>query len=181
MGGLIVLASYLLEPLSSLLYQKHKYAHLEWVTTATLQLQRLAHEELGFGTWSRGAHQVPSTEPDDLLGYLDITDPSHPVLRAAPRDDLKLTPEKTPSSKDTVEVDLIDNINGEAEPPAMKQPSEDTTADECQTRHETNDVSRSPTSSTSHHVSEESILLTTANEERPGSINTRETDISANP
>lgn len=147
---------------------------------ATLQLQRLAHEELGFGTWSRGAHEMPSTEPDELLGYLDITDPGHPVLRAAPRDDFKLTPEKTPLSKDMVEKTLIDNINGTAETPTTKQQSKDTTADDIQTQNETNDVFGSPTSSTSHHVPEESILSTTANE-RPESINTRETDISANP
>ncbi|KAI0451116.1 hypothetical protein F5B21DRAFT_516963 [Xylaria acuta] len=82
-GGLIVLTSYLLEPISKLLHKKwgfKTHAHLEWTTNATLQLQRLAHEELGFGTWSNGTEEIPATKPDDLLGCLDISNTKHPVL-----------------------------------------------------------------------------------------------------
>ncbi|KAI0972391.1 hypothetical protein F4678DRAFT_478828 [Xylaria arbuscula] len=82
-GGLIILTSYLLEPISKLLHKKwgfKTYAHLEWTTNATLQLQRLAHEELGFGTWSKGTGEIPTTAPDDSLACLDISNAKHPVL-----------------------------------------------------------------------------------------------------
>ncbi|GAW24523.1 hypothetical protein ANO14919_141100 [Xylariales sp. No.14919] len=82
-GTVIIIASFLLEPAFSLLYKKYgysSYATLEWATNTTLQLQRLAHEGLGFGTWSKGTEKVPITRADDLLGCLDLSDPSHPVL-----------------------------------------------------------------------------------------------------
>ncbi|GAW15864.1 hypothetical protein ANO14919_052860 [Xylariales sp. No.14919] len=82
-GFSIVLISYLLEPISRILYRKwgfQTFAHLEWNTTATLQLQRLAHEQLGYGTWSKGTVEIPVTETGDLLGCLDVSNPDHPVL-----------------------------------------------------------------------------------------------------
>jgi hypothetical protein len=82
-GFLIILTSYLLEPVSEYLYRKWElktYAHLEWSTNTFLHLQRLAHEELGFGTWSKAMETIPTTEVGDLLGCLDITNPNHPVL-----------------------------------------------------------------------------------------------------
>ncbi|KAI0816727.1 hypothetical protein GGR55DRAFT_251277 [Xylaria sp. FL0064] len=44
-------------------------------TNATLQLQRLADEEAGFGTWSNCA------ETAELLGALSITNADHPILK----------------------------------------------------------------------------------------------------
>ncbi|KAF2968840.1 hypothetical protein GQX73_g4747 [Xylaria multiplex] len=82
-GSLIMITSYLLEPISKLLHKKWDFkthAHLEWTTNATLQLQRLAHEELGFGTWSKGTEEIPTTAPNDLLGCLDISNIKHPIL-----------------------------------------------------------------------------------------------------
>ncbi|KAJ2981336.1 hypothetical protein NUW58_g6714 [Xylaria curta] len=85
-GVLLTLVSYLLEPVSEWLHKRkcsdnNKYPYLEWVANATLQLQRFAHEEAGFGTWSEGTGTIPMTKAGELLGSLDITDPSHPVLR----------------------------------------------------------------------------------------------------
>ncbi|KAI0817298.1 hypothetical protein GGR55DRAFT_11801 [Xylaria sp. FL0064] len=83
-GLLLTLVSYLIEPISGWLYKRkgyNRYPHLEWTANSTLQLQRLAHEELGFGTWSKGTKTIPVTKPDQLLGSLDISDPKHPVLR----------------------------------------------------------------------------------------------------
>ncbi|KAI1132832.1 hypothetical protein F5Y10DRAFT_291787 [Nemania abortiva] len=82
-GLFIILVSYLLEPISQILYRKwgyRKFAHLEWNAITTLQLQRLAHEQLGFGTWSKGTAEIPLTEAGDLLGCLDISNPDHPLL-----------------------------------------------------------------------------------------------------
>ncbi|KAI1734534.1 hypothetical protein F4680DRAFT_470779 [Xylaria scruposa] len=83
-GLLIILVSYLLEPIFEWLHKRKEssqYPYLEWVTNATLQLQRLAHEEVGFGTWTEGTETIPLTKAHELLGSLDITDPRHPVLR----------------------------------------------------------------------------------------------------
>ncbi|KAI1277552.1 hypothetical protein F5Y07DRAFT_363307 [Xylaria sp. FL0933] len=83
-GLLLTLVSYLVEPISGWLSKRkgyNRYPHLEWTANSTLQLQRLAHEELGFGTWSRGTKTIPVTKPDQLLGSLDVSDPKHPVLR----------------------------------------------------------------------------------------------------
>ncbi|KAI0505314.1 hypothetical protein F5B22DRAFT_528214 [Xylaria bambusicola] len=83
-GLLLALVSYLLEPISGWLRRRNgynQYPHLEWTTTSTLQLQRLLHEEVGFGTWSAGTETIPVTKPGEVLGSLDITNPKHPVLR----------------------------------------------------------------------------------------------------
>lgn len=81
-GFIITVASYLLEPVSSFLCKKgyRQYAHLEWTTNTVLQLQRLAHEELGLGTWSGCADTVPTTKASEAMASLNITDIHHPVL-----------------------------------------------------------------------------------------------------
>ena len=51
-GGLVVLTSYLLDPVLTYLQRKYhikEYERLEWNTNGILQLQRLAHEGLGSG------------------------------------------------------------------------------------------------------------------------------------
>ncbi|KAF2800536.1 hypothetical protein K505DRAFT_400844 [Melanomma pulvis-pyrius CBS 109.77] len=95
MGGLIVIISFMLQSPTGFLrkrYSRHAYSSLEWNTNGTLQLQRLAHEELGLGTWSACTQDVPTTYKGEKLAFLDITDSDHPVLRAASLefvDDLK--------------------------------------------------------------------------------------------
>lgn len=68
--------------MSSFLCKKgyRKYAHLEWTTNTVLQLQRLAHEELGLGTWSGCADTVPTTKAAEVMASLDVTNIHHPVL-----------------------------------------------------------------------------------------------------
>jgi hypothetical protein len=83
-GTLIVLVSLALEPILALLQKRwgyQQYAYLEWVSHETLQLQRLAHEELGFGTWSGATNAIPTTELDDKLTCLDLRDAKHPRLQ----------------------------------------------------------------------------------------------------
>ncbi|KAF2474435.1 uncharacterized protein BDR25DRAFT_385987 [Lindgomyces ingoldianus] len=57
------------------------YAALEWSHTSTLQLQRLAHEEAGYGAWSKGDGDCPVTMPGQNLGSLDLRDIKHPVIK----------------------------------------------------------------------------------------------------
>lgn len=63
---------------------KVRYHRLEWYTNGTLQLQRLAHEQTGFGKWSRCDEEIPVTEAGDQLSPLDLDDPKHPKLQRAP-------------------------------------------------------------------------------------------------
>ncbi|CAI6253498.1 unnamed protein product [Periconia digitata] len=60
--------------------RKFMYARAEWQTGSTLQIQRMAHESLGLGTWSRTTESVPVTEFGDQIGVLDISDEKHPRL-----------------------------------------------------------------------------------------------------
>lgn len=64
--------------------RKVQYGYAEWQANSTLQLQRLAHENLGLGTWSKTNEAVPVTEPGDTLGVLDISDIQHSRLVAPP-------------------------------------------------------------------------------------------------
>ncbi|KAI1260978.1 hypothetical protein F5Y18DRAFT_440965 [Xylariaceae sp. FL1019] len=82
-GILIIASSFLFEPLLLFLYRRfgyRAYETLEWTTNSTLQLQRLAHEARGFGTWSNCTQKIPVARDNDLLANLDLADPSHPVL-----------------------------------------------------------------------------------------------------
>ncbi|KAF6231379.1 hypothetical protein HO173_010339 [Letharia columbiana] len=60
------------------------YRRLAWKSNGLLQLQRLAHEEAGFGTWERRAKNVPVTIPGETLATLDVNDPEHPTLLKTP-------------------------------------------------------------------------------------------------
>ncbi|KAL0253479.1 hypothetical protein SLS55_010458 [Diplodia seriata] len=88
LGGTIIVISYTLEPFISWLQKRHynldTYSRLEWCTNETLQLQRLAHEELGAGTWSRADEAIPVTGPDERLALLDLADLKHPRLKRPP-------------------------------------------------------------------------------------------------
>ncbi|KAL1615965.1 hypothetical protein SLS56_011613 [Neofusicoccum ribis] len=87
LGTIIITVSYSLEPLVSWIQKRRRldtYSRLEWCTNETLQLQRLAHEELGLGTWSGAAGNIPFTEPGEMLAMLDLSRPHHPRLKAPP-------------------------------------------------------------------------------------------------
>ncbi|KAI1868746.1 hypothetical protein JX265_006725 [Neoarthrinium moseri] len=63
---------------------------LEWGINSTLQLQRLAHEELGIQPWSRCDGPIPCLESSARLARLDISDAKHPKFIAE-----TLIPEKS--------------------------------------------------------------------------------------
>jgi len=62
---------------------KKSYSRLEWASNGTLQLQRLAHEQLGFGTWNGCTQDVPTTRYGESLALLDVTDSSHPCFMSS--------------------------------------------------------------------------------------------------
>lgn len=57
--------------------ERLRYGHAEWQAGSTLQMQRLAHENLGFGTWTCTDEANPVTQAGDTLGVLDITCAKH--------------------------------------------------------------------------------------------------------
>ncbi|KAL9616822.1 MAG: hypothetical protein Q9160_008345 [Pyrenula sp. 1 TL-2023] len=82
LGGLMIIMSNFIEPLCAFLDRRKKYTYqrLEWISNETLQLQRMVHEELGLGTWSKTTSRVPVTENDERLGILDISNQEHPTM-----------------------------------------------------------------------------------------------------
>jgi hypothetical protein len=83
-GGIIMILGTFIESISSSIMsctnRKSTYAQLEWQANSTLQLQRMVHEQLGLGTWSRTSESIPVTERRELLGVFDTSDPEHPRL-----------------------------------------------------------------------------------------------------
>ncbi|KAL9108187.1 MAG: hypothetical protein Q9227_007042 [Pyrenula ochraceoflavens] len=82
-GGMIILVETFAEPLLRLIQRYRRsclYRRLEWISNGTLQLQRMAHEELGAGSWVGAADDLPTTFNDECLATLDVTDPNHPKL-----------------------------------------------------------------------------------------------------
>ena len=59
------------------------YRRLVWKSDGLLQLQRMAYEEAGFGTWERCTKVAPVTAQGQTLALLDVNDPEHPRLRKA--------------------------------------------------------------------------------------------------
>ena len=56
------------------------YAQVEWRTNSTLQLQRVAHENLGLGDWAKTDKAIPVTDSRVTLGVLDISNTKHARL-----------------------------------------------------------------------------------------------------
>lgn len=74
-----------MEPIFEYLHKHSKqcdqYKYLEWTSHSVLQLQRQGHETLGLGTWEKCIEKVPICGPDEIIGIIDITDGTHPLLR----------------------------------------------------------------------------------------------------
>ncbi|KAF6819240.1 hypothetical protein CPLU01_13089 [Colletotrichum plurivorum] len=87
LGAVIIVVSLNIESLARFVQNRRKttsYSLLEWSLNDVLQLQRLAHEELGIGDWKDGTKLIPITAENTLLAVLDASDPQHPRLRADP-------------------------------------------------------------------------------------------------
>ncbi|KAI1126267.1 hypothetical protein F5Y10DRAFT_245249 [Nemania abortiva] len=88
-GLAIIAVSCWLEQLASCIQRRwgrDDYQHLEWITNGALQLQRLAHEELGIGEWESCDTSIPVTRQLDELATLDLTDRSHPRFASRPKE-----------------------------------------------------------------------------------------------
>ena len=88
----MIIISYTLEFITHRIQIRRKlstYKRLEWITNETLQIQRLAQEEVGYGTWMRTAEDHPLTAPCEQLARLDISEPEHPRLESTSANDLR--------------------------------------------------------------------------------------------
>ncbi|KAK8135942.1 hypothetical protein PG984_003882 [Apiospora sp. TS-2023a] len=82
-GLIIVIISFTIEPILWHLQGRgrySKYAYLEWVGGTAIQLHRMAQEQLGNGHWTNCDDTIPITQPEDMLGPFDISNPEHPIL-----------------------------------------------------------------------------------------------------
>lgn len=83
LGGIIILIELADEPLFRFIQRRGNfgsYKHLEWISNETLQLQRMAHEEVGAGTWTGTDESLPTTNRGERLATLNIDDRKHPRL-----------------------------------------------------------------------------------------------------
>ncbi|KAF7505123.1 hypothetical protein GJ744_001263 [Endocarpon pusillum] len=88
LGGLITLISFVL-PIAVERVQRRRnpYSSVEWIANETLQLQRLAHEAVGAGTWQGTHTDWPTTAQTESLAVLDMSHPKHPKLKVAAKKD----------------------------------------------------------------------------------------------
>ncbi|KAL9112017.1 MAG: hypothetical protein Q9227_003637 [Pyrenula ochraceoflavens] len=87
LGSFIIFLSFTIDRILRFTQRWHNYGvfqRLEWISNETLQLQRMAHEELGCGTWIGTERIVPVTEKDETLALLDVKDRAHPSLTRQP-------------------------------------------------------------------------------------------------
>lgn len=74
-GLLIIIVSFILEPIFQCLYNRRKYkeyTYLEWAASETLQLQRIGFQGINTGTWSGCTDPVPRTKPGEVLTGLAL-------------------------------------------------------------------------------------------------------------
>jgi hypothetical protein len=88
LGGLIMLVAMFLEDLIGLLIKHTRlsntrlaFAHATWKASSTMQLHRLAHENLGLGSWKRTDEDIPVTGRGEMLGVFDVDDRRHVGMR----------------------------------------------------------------------------------------------------
>ncbi|KAI1738157.1 hypothetical protein F4680DRAFT_467639 [Xylaria scruposa] len=83
-GIILLIVSYSLEACitwAKKRWAKDPYSQYEWRLNGLLQLQRLAHEEIGIEPWSRCDETVPDIRDGLHLAVVDSSDNTHPTLR----------------------------------------------------------------------------------------------------
>lgn len=83
-GSIVIMTNLLLDTIVGFIQRRFKtgdHRRLQWIVDEQLQLQRMAYEEAGMGTWSGGAAPVPITRFGEKFGIPPDTDPDHPRLR----------------------------------------------------------------------------------------------------
>lgn len=75
MGILIIVVSYVTEPICACFYRRFKireYAYLEWRTNTFLHFQRMAYQGIHSGEWTGQTDNIPRTKPGEILAELPM-------------------------------------------------------------------------------------------------------------
>ena len=83
LGSLFIITALFLDSMVGFLRRKldrNDHKRLQWAVDENLQLQRMAFEETGQGTWTGGTDAVPMTGAGALLGIGPEPDKHHPRL-----------------------------------------------------------------------------------------------------
>jgi hypothetical protein len=83
LGGVVICVSLLLETAIGFLqlhFKRGLYHRIRWQLDSTLQLQRMAFEEVGLGTWRGGDDDVPVTEKGEEFVPATEWDEFHPSI-----------------------------------------------------------------------------------------------------
>lgn len=83
LGGLVILIYAILESAVGYIQKRWNwgdYRRLRWVMDDKMQVQRMAFEEAGMGSWSKLSGNVPVTERGQVFGGLGHVDPDQPRL-----------------------------------------------------------------------------------------------------
>ena len=80
----MILASLVIDKIGHFIQERlGGYRHRQWLLDGQLQLQRLAYENAGIGTWINAEKDVPVTVRGELLGMLDKKIAGDPTKDAA--------------------------------------------------------------------------------------------------
>lgn len=106
-GVLLIVASYVAEPICACLYRRFKfreYAHLEWTTNATLHFQRMAYQGINSGEWTGEMDNIPMTKAGEMLAELPMR-----AAATVPHDvsGKGSTADQTEQSHEDVELDSL--------------------------------------------------------------------------
>lgn len=110
-GILIIIASYVLEPIFECLYRRRKYREytfLEWSASETLQLQRIGFQGVGSGTWSGYTDNIPRTKQGEIIASLALEYPLGANCKDGGRGSPEQTNSSTPTAAGTASQDEVD-------------------------------------------------------------------------
>ena len=82
-GALVICIYLVLETIVGMIQKRYKWGdhrRLRWIMDDKIQIQRMAFEEAGMGTWENLSGNVPVTTKGDVFGSLEHVDPKHPRL-----------------------------------------------------------------------------------------------------
>lgn len=100
-GGLLILSHTILEYITANVIATRNHKLIRWSIDDKLQLQRLAFEGAGMGTWKASMGSVPTTTGPELFGMEISEDHAHPTISTRMTDEEK--------ALGTVRVDSVDS------------------------------------------------------------------------
>ncbi|CZR65839.1 uncharacterized protein PAC_15739 [Phialocephala subalpina] len=122
-GGLVICSSLYLETIVGWIRKRSKskrglYRRMYWRLNSALQLQRMAFEEAGLGTWERCDEDIPVTSTDgEKMQVASEWDEWHPSIRGG-------QPVPSPEHHDEEKKSRIETAYSLSETPTIASPTE---------------------------------------------------------